>query len=124
MPDSEEHIWYDEARKLWINGHPLVVYLPIEKDFLKRFEIEEGFASDLGSIPRLFWSIIAPFEIGIDAVLIHDWLYRNQIGSRAWADYILLHLMRQNKIPYWKRKVVYGMVRACGWNAWRKHAKA
>ncbi len=124
MKDSEEHIWYDVERKEWVNGHDLAVYLPIEKDVIKLYTIPEGFTTDLASIPRIFWSIIAPHELGIDAPLIHDWLYRNNIGGRAWADYILLHLMRQNKVPYWKRKVVYGAVRAFGWRSWNRHAKS
>ena len=121
MENSEEHIWYDEHRKLWILGHDLVIYLPVEKGgMVKRHLIPKGFASDLGTIERWLWWLIAPFELSIIAVLIHDYLYRNGIGTRAWADWIMLYLMKQNHVKWWKRKAAYAAVRAFGRGSWNK----
>ena len=123
MGHSEEHIWYDEHTKEWVVGHDIVVYLPLDDSgLLKRFVIEKGFRSDLGSIPRLFWAIIAPFEIGVIDAITHDWSYKNQIDCRAWCDWVLLKAMRDNKIAWWKRKSVYGLVRTYGRKAWNRHA--
>lgn len=117
--DSEEHIWYDESAGEWVLGHDLVVYLPIDSSgLLKRHLIPEGFRSDLGSIKRIFWIFIAPFELGIDSVLVHDFLYRNSIGTRAWADWVFLYLMQQNKISWWRRTTAYYAVRTFGASSW------
>ena len=125
MDKSEEHIWYDEKQKKWVVGHDIVVYLPLDDSgLLKRFEIPKGFASDLGSIPRMWWWLIAPHEIGVFDAIVHDYLYRHQIDCRQWADWVLLYSMRQNNKPFWMRKLVYGLLRSWGWIAWNKHAKA
>ena len=38
--------------------------------------VPAGFEFDLSSVPRIFWSLIAPFELSIAAPLLHDFLYR------------------------------------------------
>jgi hypothetical protein len=38
--------------------------------------VPAGFRFDLSSVPRVFWSLIAPFELSIVAPLLHDFLYR------------------------------------------------
>jgi hypothetical protein len=40
--------------------------------------VPEGFQFDLASIPRMFWGLIAPFELSIAAPLLHDFLYHHQ----------------------------------------------
>jgi len=48
--------------------------------------IPEGFDWDLSSVPKLLWCIFPPdgdFEI---AALVHDYLYRNKLISRRFAD--------------------------------------
>ena len=37
---------------------------------------------DLSSIPRFFWRVIAPFELSLEAPLIHDYLYVTNGGRR------------------------------------------
>ena len=37
--------------------------------------VPAGYKFDLASVPRLFWFLIAPFELSIAAPLIHDYLY-------------------------------------------------
>lgn len=116
-----EHIWYDERAKEWVVGHDIAVYLPVSGcDASKRYIIEEGFRSDLGSIPRIFWVLIAPFEIGVIDAITHDWTYKNKINNRLWCDEVLLKAMIDNKISWWKRKAVYGAVRAFGRKAWNQ----
>lgn len=87
--------------------------------------IPAGFRFDLASIPRLFWREISPFELGIAAPLIHDFLYTT--GGVVWqndgsvakfskleADNIFLALMRRDGVPAWKRTVAYKAVRWFG----------
>lgn len=58
----------------------------------KSYIVPKGFISDGASIPKIFWSLIAPCIDGrsIRAAVIHDWLYHTGILSRADADKIFL----------------------------------
>jgi len=51
------------------------------------FTIAAGFTWDGASIPRILWGYTTPFDpMTIIAALIHDWLYKYGIVSRAQAD--------------------------------------
>ena len=82
--------------------------------------VPAGFKFDLASIPRFFWRLIAPFELSIAAPLVHDYLYRNSgyvpTGnfSRSDADWIFLQIMREEKVPAWRRWSAYFAVRIFG----------
>lgn len=89
--------------------------------------IEEGFVWDLSSVPRFLWGIFPPdgdFEL---AALIHDYLYRNKIKSRKFADVEMFTwskavagtLNRDSwaDVDNWIR---YAMVRTLGWIVWIK----
>lgn len=89
--------------------------------------IEEGFVWDLSSVPRFLWGIFPPdgdFEL---AALIHDYLYRNKIKSRKFADVEMFTwskavagtLNRDSwaDVDNWIR---YAMVRILGWIVWIK----
>ncbi len=79
---------------------------------------QRGFRSDLASIPRLFWAIIASFELSLLAPIMHDLIYRSggrvilphgevtptgRIFERKEADDLFLELMTRAKVAYWKR---------------------
>jgi hypothetical protein len=96
---------------------------------------KSGFKTDLSSIPRLFWALIASFELSITAPVFHDLIYRSagevappdgevtpagKIFTRHEADDIFLELMTRAKIPYWKRNVAYLAVRHFAESSWRK----
>lgn len=122
---------------------PIVTYLPREK----RWQLEESyhyqdnkhqitvpnlFRFDLASVPRLFWRIIAPFELSMTAPLIHDLLYRYRgklpsgfidppkTYSRLETDQLFRAIMDQEGISAWRRVLAYYSVRWFGWLAWRK----
>ena len=96
---------------------------------------KRGFQSDLASIPRLFWAIIASFELSLVAPIMHDLIYRSgglvilpegevtpagRVFNRKEADDLFLELMTRSKIAYWKRNVAYLAVRAFGQSSWRE----
>lgn len=122
-------VTYDTKRNVWIvdaeftaptKGHVLVV--------------PQGFETDLASIPRAFWNIIAPYELSLPAPIVHDWLYRHggQIVdrcvagdcsatfTRAAADGFLLDLMQQEGVAWWRRQAAYYAVRTFGGKCWTK----
>jgi len=69
----------------------------------KKYIIPEGFKTDLASIPRPLWSIIAPQYSGFVApAILHDYLYLcNNHMSRQFADEVLYSaLIAENVSPY------------------------
>jgi hypothetical protein len=81
-------------------------------------EIPRGFVFDFASVPKLFWNIISPTELGDKGPLEHDWEYRNGIGPRRKADKRLMAYMEKRGIKWWKRQAAYQLVRAWGWRSW------
>ncbi len=97
--------------------------------------VKGGYKTDLASIPRIFWALIASFELSLAAPIFHDLIYRSageialpdgevapadKIFTRQEADDIFLELMTRAKIPYWKRNVAYLAVHYFAEFAWRK----
>lgn len=120
--------------------HPLIDYRNDDKfelmiaDLLvesrgKTLLVPRGFVSDLSSIPRPLWWLIAPFELCIAAPLVHDWLYQNNgkiFGAhavdididngppanlisldRAETNLVFADLMQQDDVIWWRRKAAY-----------------
>jgi hypothetical protein len=95
-----------------------------------RITIAAPFEFDLATIPRIFWPLIAPFELSIVAPLAHDFLYLNKgdppppalvpprTYTRADADALFRRLMRAEGIPAWRRVLAYAAVRVFGAPAW------
>ncbi|MGF1531624.1 MAG: DUF1353 domain-containing protein [Puniceicoccaceae bacterium] len=93
--------------------------------------IPAGYSFDLASVPRWFWTIIAPFELSLPAPLVHDYLYEfrgrprpPQVDpvrtfTRLESDRLFLQIMQAEGIAGWKRHLAYRAVRlfgACYWN--------
>jgi Protein of unknown function (DUF1353) len=108
----------------------------LERDYEYRdgdtaITVPAGFEFDLSSVPRIFWSLIAPFELSIAAPLVHDFLYRHggrppegsvippRTYTRAEADRIFRAIMRWEGVPAWRRGLAYAAVRVFGRSAWR-----
>jgi hypothetical protein len=92
--------------------------------------VPAGFQFDLASIPRIFWGLIAPFELSIVAPLLHDFLYKNggnpavgtieppRVYTRNEADQLFRRVMEIEGVPAWRRHPAYYAVRAFGGRAW------
>lgn len=64
----------------------LMVPLKLELSNGDILTIPGGFIWDLSSVPRAMWSLLPPdgeFEIG---TIIHDYLYKNKLYTRKFAD--------------------------------------
>lgn len=95
-----------------------------------RIMVPQGFEFDLASVPRLFWSVIAPFELSIAAPLLHDFLYRYQGEpppgaiepprryGRLDADRLFRRVMEEEGVPPWRRLLAYAAVRWLSGFAW------
>ena len=92
--------------------------------------VPAGFEFDLSSVPRVFWSLIAPFELSIAAPLLHDFLYRYggkppaggvtppRSYTRAEADRMFREIMRAEGVSAWRRVLGYVATRVFGRSAW------
>jgi len=119
----------DEAKRVWVlfekcsyqtAGHTIIA--------------RAGYETDLASIPRVFWSILAPEELSLAAPLFHDLIYRcggslpedglnpfdGKLFERKEVDDLFLELMRKAKIPRWKRTAAYWAVRGFAGFAWKE----
>lgn len=76
--------------------------------------VPAGFIFDGASIYRPLWSILHPMGRYRNAALIHDYLYRTGIVSRARADEIFLEAMEELEVPWRRRRLMYRAVRLFG----------
>lgn len=81
-------------------------------------KVPYGFKTDLVTSPRFIWPIIPPFGNWINAAILHDYLYVNNIGSRKQADKEFLYQLEKDEVKKWIRYTMYGYVRALGWVMW------
>lgn len=82
--------------------------------------VKNGLITDFASTPRLLWSLLPPIGRFSKAAVVHDYLYINQVGDRAWADRVFLEAMQVSGAGVLTRHVYYWGVRLFGGFAWRK----
>lgn len=78
-----------------------------------------GFGFDLASVPRVFWVLLAPFELGITGPLLHDHGYREHWADRRTVDRMFRDIQLLEGVGWVRRWVTWGAVRVFGWFAWR-----
>jgi hypothetical protein len=72
------------------------------------------FVTDLASVPRLLWWWLPPHGRYAKAAIIHDYLYDNAIGTRAYADKVFLEAMEVLGVPRITRTIMYCAARLFG----------
>jgi len=82
--------------------------------------IPKGFMSDFASIPRAMRSIIPQLGLFTHAAILHDWNYWHQAGKK-FSDKLFLKMMKDSKVPFWKRQSMYLAVKLGGHKAYKKH---
>lgn len=76
--------------------------------------VPAGFVTDNASVPRLFWSVVAPHGKYTRAAVVHDYLYSGELIPRKKADEIFLFGMGVLGVPAWLAHVMYAAVRIGG----------
>lgn len=78
--------------------------------------VPEGFKTDLASIPRIFWSFVAPYNSRLIApAIIHDWLYSEYSDiTRKDADNVFYELLVKNGLSSIFSSLAYYCVRIFG----------
>lgn len=88
-------------------------------DFLidgQQFYIPASFETDLASIPRIAWPIMAPAHSSlIRPAIVHDWFYRKTCEfTRYQADLIFYHMLINEGVSKTKASFIYYAVRVFG----------
>ena len=83
-------------------------------------DIPPSFRCDLASVPALLLFLFPPYGSHQRAALWHDALYTYQQCDREIADAIFASIMRADKVPGWRRWLMYLAVRMFGGRAWDK----
>lgn len=101
----------------WILNEP---YTYVHKG--TRITVPTGFEFDLASVPRVFWFLIAPFELSIVAALVHDFLYRTtgMYGTfdRHESDKVFREIMTLERVKPWRIRAAYRAVRMFAKGSW------
>jgi hypothetical protein len=84
--------------------------------------IPAGFDTDFASIPRVFWNVLPPYGKYGKAAVVHDYLYREQPGTRKDADDVFLEAMGVLGVSKETKNIMYSAVRAFGGSSWDKYA--
>ena len=84
----------------------------------KGFSIPANFETDLASIPKIAWLVMAPSHSSlIRPAIVHDWFYRKSCAfNRKQSDLIFYHMLRNDGISKTTASIMYYTVRWFGWN--------
>lgn len=84
----------------------------------EQFEIPAHFETDLASIPKIAWPIMAPAHSSlIRPAIVHDWFYRKTCDfTRYETDLIFYHMLKNDGVSTFRASMMYYAVRWFGWN--------
>ena len=83
-----------------------------------QFYIPANFETDLASIPKVIWPIMAPAHSSlIRPAIVHDWFYRKTCDfTRHETDLIFYHMLRNEGVSKFRASIMYYAVRIFGTN--------
>ena len=96
-------------------------YVYKTKEYL--IKVPKGFVTDYASIPKLFRTVVLPYGKHSGASVIPDWLYSSMCNldiSREKADKIFLEILKEEKVNFLLRIVMYIAVRKFGRSRFRR----
>jgi hypothetical protein len=82
--------------------------------------VQAGFVTDLASLPisGVFFKKVGMHQ---RAAVLHDYLYRNRLGSKRFADRQFLGAMKQDGVKRWRRNTMWLAVSLFGLHAWNRN---
>ncbi len=84
--------------------------------------VNREFGTDLASVPR--WARWAVSKVdGIEASVVHDWMYVTRALPRAEADAAFKAILKASGVGRIKRNIMYAAVRAGGGFLWSQRDK-
>lgn len=88
----------------------------------QEYEVPTDFWTDFGSVPRIIWPIISPYDLGVGPVP-HDFGYYTGYNTRKYWDEVLVACMEKDRIDRWKRVVASQAVYLIGGSVWGRYEK-
>lgn len=84
----------------------------------RQFVIPANFETDLASIPKVAWPIMAPAHSSlIRAAIVHDYFYRKTCDfTRYETDLIFYHMLVNDGVSRTRASIMFYAVRWFGWN--------
>ena len=86
-------------------------------------KVPKGFVTDYASIPKLLRGIVLLYGKHSGASVVHDWLYSSSCNldiSREKADKIFLEILKEEKVSFLLRILMYFAVRKFGKSRFRR----
>lgn len=113
--------WFPSSRPIGTSKNPFLRRTTEKIDITltngDKHTIESGFETDLGSIPRIFWSIVSPFGRDEVGYIIHDFLivhFSNKY-DRRFIDLQLNEFQKKVEISPTRTMMVFKGVRFYDW---------
>lgn len=81
--------------------------------------VPAGFITDFASVPRLplvYWLMN---DVGQEAAVVHDYLYRNGLYTRGICDQVFKEALEVCGVSWWRKGLMYAAVRAGGWTGYQ-----
>lgn len=109
------------AQDLWILGQP-IGWIPDDSDGpgVIRVDVPRGFVTDLASVPRILWPVLAHTGRYGNAAIYHDWLYVDQPCTREVADRVFDRAMVDMGVDAPTRNIIWAAVRVFGGDGWER----
>lgn len=87
----------------------------LREDWKSPFRVvPKGFVTDGASVPRLFWWFASPSGDLFEASVVHDFLYKNAIGTKAEADMEFKTVAKSSGANVIRVYVAYYLVKVFG----------
>ena len=118
----------------WENFDVMLLHLNESVEFTtftgKDLIVPQHFISDGATIPKMVWSVVAPYEKYLPACIFHDFLClsaklqdtnEKKYLTRRYADKCFNSTMKQNKIKTPIRLLLYGAVSLFSFVRWNRY---
>lgn len=108
---------WDSQKKKW----QLTAIMYVQSKRFGIIEVAAGFFTDLATIHYLPIPYLAMIlsGYGVEAAVVHDWLYHTGQLTRKQSDYVYYEVLRQTGTARWRALIFYAGARAFGWYFWK-----
>lgn len=112
---------YENGRSLWQLRKPLDYTSEVAD---QTFRVPEDFITDFASVPRLplvYWLMA---DVGHQAAVVHDYLYRTGALTRKLCDQVFAEALGVLGASGWRVRLMYMAVRVGGGASWQGKVKS
>lgn len=114
----QSYVYSYKSKKYWKIINKINVLLSNDEVIV----IPKGFYYDMATVPKWLWSLVRPYNDGLIAFLIHDYLYVHQdvhSMNRYEADMEMLIWLNRTNSNKFDNYLRFFFVRLLGWLWWR-----